>query len=245
MKKICTLFCFLLLSSISYAQYNDGVGWVSKFGLAGGFTPMWMFTNVEAVNEMIPGFGVDRLSTGGMLALGGGGYAYIMLVDNVRVGGMGFSGSMNSSGTVDGIRKEVDYSLGGGALSVEYTLPSIKTVAISFGVLLGGGTLELKLYKNSGSFNWGDIWSEISDSESSSENISRKMKNSFYLVSPTVNVDYPINRFIALRLGAGYQFTFGSDWEIENEQALTGVPSDLNGNTFFIQTGIFLGFFAF
>ncbi len=218
---------------------------MSKFGLAGGFTPMWMFTNVDAVNEMLPEFGVNQLSTSGLLTLGGAGYAYIMLVDNMRIGGMGYSGSMSSSGIVDGFRKEADYSIGGGALSIEYTLPSIKRVAISFGVLLGGGSLELNLYKNRGEFNWQEIWQEISDSESSSENFSRRMKNSFYLVSPTINLDFPLNRFIALRLGAGYQFTFGSDWEIENEQELTGVPSDLNGNAFFIQTGLFLGFFAF
>jgi hypothetical protein len=245
MKKTCTLLCILLLSTITNAQYKEGVGWVSKFGLAGGFTPMWVFTNVDQVNRMLPDFGVDQLSTSGMLTLGGAGYAYIMLVDNIRVGGMGYSGSMNSTGVVDGFRKEVDYSLGGGALSVEYTLPSIKKFAVSFGVLLGGGSLELKLYKNKGEFNWQDVWSEMSDSESTSENFSRLMKNSFYLVSPTVNVDYPLSRFIAVRLGAGYQFTFGDDWEIENEQGLSGVPSELNGNAFFIQTGIFLGFFAF
>jgi hypothetical protein len=245
MKKTCTLLCFLFLSTLSSAQYKEGVGWVSKFGLAGGFTPMWVFTNVDAINEMLPEFGADQLSTGGMLTLGGAGYAYIMLVDNIRIGGMGYSGSMNSSATVDGFRKEADYSIGGGALSIEYTLPSIRRIAVSFGVMLGGGSLELNLHKNRGGFNWQDIWQEISDSESSSENFSRRMKNSFYLVSPTVNIDFPFNRFIALRLGAGYQFTFGGDWEIENEQKLTAVPSDLNGDAFFIQSGIFIGFFAF
>ena len=70
---------------------------------------MLVFSNVDAVNEMLPEFGVDQLSTGGMWTLGGAGYAYIMLVDNIRVGGMGYSGSMNSSDVVDGFRKEADY----------------------------------------------------------------------------------------------------------------------------------------
>lgn len=206
---------------------------------------MWVFSDVDAINQMLPDFGVDQLSTGGMLTLGGAGYAYIMLIDNIRLGGMGYSGSMNSSGVVDGFRKEVDYSLGGGALSIEYTIPSIKRVGISVGLLLGGGSLELNLYKNKGEFNWQDAWSEISDAESSSENFSRSMKNSYYLISPTLNIDFPLDRFIAVRLGVGYQFTFGSEWKIENEQDFSGVPSDLNGDAFFIQTGIFLGFFAF
>jgi hypothetical protein len=48
-----------------------------------------------------------------------------------------------------------------------------------------------------------------------------------------------------LRLGVGYQLTFGDKWTADNDQPLQDVPSDLNGNAFFIQSGIFIGFFAF
>ena len=55
----------------------------------------------------------------------------------------------------------------------------------------------------------------------------------------------PINRFILVRLGVGYQIAFNDDWTADNDQRLDGVPSDLTGNSFFIQSGIFLGFFSF
>jgi hypothetical protein len=48
-----------------------------------------------------------------------------------------------------------------------------------------------------------------------------------------------------LRIGAGYQLSFGSDWTADNDQNLSNVPSDLNGNSFFIQSGLFIGFFSF
>jgi hypothetical protein len=46
-------------------------------------------------------------------------------------------------------------------------------------------------------------------------------------------------------LGAGYQFTFADKWTADNDRSLSGVPSDFNGKNFFIQSGIFIGFFSF
>ena len=60
-----------------------------------------------------------------------------------------------------------------------------------------------------------------------------------------INFDIPVYRFVSIRVGGGYQLSLGESWKIENDQELKDVPSDFNGNSFFIQTGIFLGFFAF
>jgi hypothetical protein len=65
------------------------------------------------------------------------------------------------------------------------------------------------------------------------------------MFTPTLNLDVPINRFILIRLGAGYQISFNDDWTADNDKELRGVPSDLNANTFFVQSGIFIGFFSF
>jgi hypothetical protein len=43
----------------------------------------------------------------------------------------------------------------------------------------------------------------------------------------------------------GYQITFADDWTADNDQPVANVPSDLNSNSFFIQSGIFIGFFSF
>ena len=65
------------------------------------------------------------------------------------------------------------------------------------------------------------------------------------MITPTVNLDYPVYRFVVIRLGVGYQLTFADDWTADNDQPVSGIPSDLNGNAFFIQSGIFVGFFSF
>jgi len=46
-------------------------------------------------------------------------------------------------------------------------------------------------------------------------------------------------------LGTGYQLAFNDKWTADNEKELKNVPSDLNANAFFIQSGLFIGFFSF
>ncbi|MCW9098471.1 MAG: hypothetical protein OQJ93_13885, partial [Ignavibacteriaceae bacterium] len=78
-----------------------------------------------------------------------------------------------------------------------------------------------------------------------SENFNKKLKNSFWMFTPTINLDYPLYRFVTIRLGVGYQLAFADDWTADNDQPVSGIPSDLNSNSFFIQSGIFVGFFSF
>jgi len=241
MKKI---FIFLIaMNFVSLAQLESQVGWIAKFGGAVGFSPVILFPNFDDVNVNLKSLNMDELS-GPVYAPGGGGYIYVMIIDNLRFGGIGFGGSQSSLNTVGDFENEVIYSLSGGAFTVEYTMPFIKNIALSAGLMLGGGGLDINIYQNDGSFDWNNVWDNVSENDEIN-NKSILMSNSFYLISPTLNVDIPINRFIALRGGLGYQFTFGDSWEVANGKDINNVPSSLNGNSFFIQTGIYVGLFAF
>ncbi|MFC2134529.1 hypothetical protein ACFLTH_07925 [Bacteroidota bacterium] len=224
------------------AQTMNEVGWISKFGMAGGFSPIWFSSNIDDLNLQLESFGLPPFSDNGIITYGGGGYAYIMFFDNVRIGGLGFSGSTSTEGTVNNFNREVSYSIGGGALTIEYTIPSIKNVALSVGAMIGAGALEIEIYQNQGETDWNDIWNGFSGS---SENINRKISNNYYIFAPTVNLDIPLTRFIAFRIGGGYQFTFSNNWELDNGQSIQGIPAGLKADSFFIQTGLFIGFFAF
>ncbi|MEE9431635.1 MAG: hypothetical protein V3V16_11375 [Melioribacteraceae bacterium] len=241
MKKIFSII--LLINIISYGQLESQIGWIAKFGGAVGFSPVILLPNFDDVNSNLETLGMDELS-GPIYAPGGGGYIYVMIIDNLRFGGIGFGGSQSSLTKNGNVENEVIYSLSGGAFTIEYTMPFVKNMALSAGVMLGGGELELNIFQNNGTFDWGNIWNNIKDNKEIS-NKSILMNNSFYLVSPTINVDIPINRFIALRGGLGYQFTFGDSWETGNEKKLNNVPSSFYGNSFFIQSGIYVGLFAF
>lgn len=237
------ILSFLLFTSVMFSQSESQIGWIAKFGAAGGFTPMIMFPNFDDINPEISKLNIDQLD-GPILAWGGGGYAYIMIIDNFRLGGVGFSGAKTRSNNFGDFNNEVNYSLGGGAVTAEYTMPFIKGMALSAGIMIGGGSLEIDIYRNIGDFNWNSVWDKIvSGDESQTKEFT--LDNSFWFFTPTLNLDLPITRFLALRGGLGYQFTFGNEWEIANSKKLNDVPSGINGNGLVIQTGILIGLFAF
>lgn len=241
MKYLITLIIAFSLNNQAHSQsatYFD-----APFGGGGGFVGGWYMPNVDPINLKLKEIGIPELSTSGMFTTGGAGYIYIGFVKNLRVGGMGFGGSVSKSSNVNGINREAIYSLGGGGLTVEYTLPFVKNIGVSVGAIIGTGNMTIELFRNDGNFSWENVWSVIDDGETT--NISRKIKNSYWTFTPTLNADFPIYRFISLRIGAGYQLTFGSDWKTENDQSINGIPSDLKADGFFIQAGIFAGFFSF
>lgn len=242
MKKYTLLFLLFITISV-FGQSENQVGWIAKFGAAGGFSPMILFPNFDDVNLKLEEIGLDKLS-GPIYAPGGGGYAYVMIIDNLRLGGLGFGGSQSANKTLNNLENKVIYSLSGGAGSVEYTMPFVKDIALSAGLLIGGGGVEIDIHQNSDTYDWNKIWNDVKNQENVVDK-NYNLSNSFFFLSPTLNVDIPITRFIAFRAGLGYQITFGSSWEIGNEKELINVPSGLNGNSFFIQTGLYVGLFAF
>lgn len=235
-KKILALI--LVFSCITLAQ--DKRYFDAPFGGGGAYTPGWIFVNVDELNNQLLNFGSGQLGKSGLFTSGGAGFIYIGFVPNLRLGGLGFGGSTSESAASQGINREAVYKISGGGLTIEYTLPFVKNMAISLGAIIGGGSIQIELYKNSGSFDWQNLWTEAS-----TNNISRRLSNDFFILSPTLNVDIPFYRFVSFRIGGGYQLTFGKSWTVENDRELTSVPSKLNGNAFFLQTGVFIGFFSY
>jgi hypothetical protein len=235
MYKKLILSTLILSSIVVYGQ--SGQFFDAPFGGGIGYVPAWYVPNIDPINSQLNTIGMSELSSSGFYSSGIAGFLYIGFVKNLRLGGMGYGGSLSTSDE----NREVVYSLGGGGLTVEYTLPFIKGIGVSVGAAIGSGNLELDIYRNSGDFTWEGTW----DPNVPSESYSRKLENSFWMITPTLNLDYPIYRFVSLRLGVGYQLTFADEWTADNDQPVSNIPSDLNSNSFFIQSGIFIGFFSF
>lgn len=230
----------LILFLFTYSSAQDKRYFDAPFGGGGGYTPGWIFVNMDELNKQLVSFGSGKLTTNGFYTSGGAGFIYIGFIPNLRIGGMGFGGSTSQSALINRVNREAVYQIGGGAFTIEYTLPFVKDIAVSLGASIGGGSIQIELYRNSGIFDWQTIWTDTL-----SQNISRTLSNSFFMLTPTLNVDIPLYRFISFRLGLGYQMALGKTWKIENENSLANVPTKLNGNAFLIQSGIFLGFFSY
>ncbi|MEI7811400.1 MAG: hypothetical protein WCJ01_03135 [Ignavibacteria bacterium] len=245
MNKTAAFLIFFLILSVPVIKAQEEMGFDSKFAAGGGFTPGWIVLNPDAVNEKLAGFGTDKFPASGMFATGGTGYISIPFIENVRIGGMGLGGSMSAGSVKDGLRKEAVYSVRMGGFTIEYTFPFIKSVAVSAGGILGGGSNTIELYQNNAQYNWNRSWQELSDTSGSAKNLYRKFKNYHFAITPTINVDIPFYRFAAFRIGGGYKFALGNNWVADNDQPLNNTPSNLNSNVFFLQAGIFIGFFNY
>ena len=227
------------------AQDGEDVGWVARFGIAGGVNPVYFFPNIDAVNNQANNMGLGELSKSGMFLWGGSGYAYIMFISNLRLGGIGLSGTISSKGTYLNMDRELDYSFGLGGVTIEYTLPFIQKVAVSVGTIVGVGTQSIEAYQNEGKYNWENSFPQTLFSSLATPGNYSKLKNTFFTFTPTLNLDFPLSRFMAFRVGGGYIMNFNDKWKVNNGQEISGVPGNLTNNNFFIQTGIYFGFIAY
>jgi len=231
---------FLILISISFVSFSQTQTYFDyPFGGGGGFMPGVQFVNLDDLNAKLVSQSLPKFSNGTVFITGGGGFIYLGFVPQLRVGGLGYGGTKSLSHSKNSINYQVDYSIGVGGFTVEYTLPFVKDIAISIGAIIGAGGISVEYYENSQNFLWPTVFT------SSQKNNYTKLNNDFFLVSPTLNVDIPIYRFLALRIGTGYQITVGGEWKANNNQTLFNAPDSFNGNSFFLLTGIYFGFFAF
>ena len=236
-----TAIIFILSFTTIYSQTEEYFD--APFGGGIGYNPGWMIPNVDIINTQIKSLGIPEFSNSGFYTSGISGFMYLGFLKQVRLGGIGFGGSTSRDVSISGTNKEAIYSISGGGISFEYTLPYVRDLGISIGAIFGKGSMELELFQNKGSINWGNIWTDLNSN--STTNLNRSIKNNYWFVIPTLNLDIPLSRFTSIRFGVGYQMTFGESWKADNDIELNGVPSGLNANSFFIQTGIFVGFFSF
>jgi hypothetical protein len=242
MMKKCLSFIYILMFSFmglpQTQQFFD-----SPFGGGGGFIPGWSFVNVNSLNKKLDQIYMPQVSKNGILTTGGGGFIYIGFVPGLRIGGMGYGGSSDSKSTVNDASGHYLYdaetvlSVGGGGLTIEYTLPFIKSVGVSPGLIIGGGNIMFELYKSGVNNTWDGLEFPLG--------VHNTLKNNYWVIAPTLNVEIPFYRFFCFRVGAGYNFTLGEKWTLNNDQSFSGVPADFNGRNFFVQTGLFIGFFSF
>ena len=242
MKKILFVASFFLLLTASiFAQESSFYD--APFGGGVGFTPFWIVPKVSNLNSQLNVINYPQIKTSGFYSSGFSGFIYLGIVKNLRVGGLAFGGSSSSKLSENLIQKETIFSLNGGGVTAEYTLPFIHVFALSIGVILGGGSMQVNVYKNSGGTEWNEVLSDASNPLSSFLN--RKLKESYWIFSPTLNADIPAYRMLSFRVGVGYQFTFWNKWSYDNSIDLYNVPSGIGGKSFFIQAGIFIGLFSF
>jgi hypothetical protein len=252
LKKLFILF-FISLSVVMAQTEDDNYQPVerkptfdSPFGAGGGYFGGVVMNDLSKLNSSLMGFGTQDLSQTSYLS-GGGGFAYVMFIKYLRVGGVGLSSGTTSKATVNGFDKEARYSNAFGGLTIEYSLPFIRNWALSIGGIIGVGGQDLELYKQKGSVDWTGDLGDFKNDNATISSFGRKYSNTYMLLAPTINADILLHPMVSLRIGAGYSFTlFGDTWKAGNGATVNNFPAnDVKGNAFFFQVGILAGVFFY
>jgi hypothetical protein len=218
-----------------------------KIGGAVGFTQSLLFVNVDPINQVLRAQNLAEFSKDGLLMLGGQGYAYVILVPNLRIGYQSMGGRLKSktlyqaSNTV----REVELAVGYSAGTVDYTIPILARIDVTAGIMLGGGEMDLKFARSYGhGQDWTSTWAEFGGDQAAEE-YSGKISGSFFVYQPSVNLEFAVFRWLGIRAGVSYLGMAGGDWKRDDKYDVYGVPDDVSGKGWMIHSGIFLGTFVF
>lgn len=221
----------------------------AKVGAFGGFTPGWLFLDVKPINEFLQPARGAALKDDGVFMAGGAGAAYIMFIPNLRVGGVGMSGSLKST-SLDGfgVRRDAILDVGFGGVTVEYVVPVVDRLDVAFGTMLGAGGIDLTLRQDVGGNRtwqqeWGNFGSGDYQNGSQTPNITRKLSGAYWVWVPSVSVEYAILGWMGARIGASYVGMSSPSWKLDDKYELLGVPGKVSGKGFMLNAGVFVGTF--
>ena len=248
---LTALLLFLLIVPATHAQDDEdfeirpnrrqrGGGIV---GGGGGVIPTWHFLTTKDLNRALAPMGFPALDEQGMFVFGGQGYAYIMLIPNLRVGGLGYGGSMEATlqpmtrGYLEPYRS-TKLSLSAGGVLLEYVIP-FGRFHIAFGGMVGGGSYTLTLMEASVlPKTWGGLFPSSPGSESDTRH---ELRSSFLTWQPSLTLEYEVHPFIVLGLTGGYVGGSG-DWELDETYPISGMP-DFAFESPFLRLGLTFGLF--
>lgn len=212
-------------------------------GGGGGVIPTWHFLNTKDLNQALASKGFPVLDEGGMFLFGGQGYAYIMIIPNLRVGGLGYGGSMEATlypetrGYVDPYRSST-LSLSAGGVLLEYVIP-FGRFHIALGGMVGGGSYTLTMTQASVlPKSWDGLFPSSPNAETDTRH---ELRSSFLTWQPSLTLEYEVHPFIVLGVTGGY-FGGSGEWELDETFPVSGMP-DFAFESPFLRLGLTFGLF--
>jgi len=218
-----------------------------KVGALAGFTMGYLFMDTKPINDFLKMSNAAPVSENGVFLYGGAGAAYIMLIKNLRVGGVGMSGHSMSSAVdpVSGMRRDAKLTAGYGAVTFEYVVTIVERLDLVGGMNLGWGGIDIELRKSSGgSTTWDQEQASFgSQTLTAPSNLTRTLSGNFFIWTPSVSLEYAILGWLGVRAGASYLGMSSPSWEVDKNYDLVGVPSNVTGKGWMVNGGIFIGTF--
>lgn len=252
-----TLFAILLLiTSTGFSQDDELDSFqfdsepiqeesIPYFGLGVGYVGTFMYMNFDELNKHLSAnnFFNDKKFDSPVFLSGALGFTAIGVIPNLRVGFYGMSGesSLQETVTLDSkdYKQNFDITLTYTALTVDYAIVPMKSLAILPGAGFGWGRMSMDNYRTLGDVEWNDFKNNPPDNNT----YFATTKSSFFYVQPSLNIEYALTPFTTVRLGVHYSYSFGYDWDYNHNVSLNNVPKEINANGLGVQFGLFLGLF--
>ncbi len=206
--------------------------------------------NYDELNNLISSINFgnndkDFKFSGMFYQVGAQGLFTIGLIPNVRIGILGIGGSFTPDKILNylDVERNIELHSNYTAFNVDYAFVPFDDFKLSilFGLNLGYGDLELKMYQATDNFSYSDL-----KSESDTSNYFYDLSSSFWHIEPMLYFEYAPTVVSLFRMSIGYAYGIYSDWNLNSsKQIVKDVPSNLNVNGINIQFGIFFGLFNY
>jgi len=254
---------FLLIwTSVSFAQpnitkdtshyndeelYNEDLASTPQYSWIGGGLILGMhLPSLTDFNTNIAQPFIQQNLKSQALYVGGQFFLPLPWVKNLRIGGIGMSGSSYICcvpyTTTDGqpTMRSLTYHIGYGALTLDYSFVNSDRFHILAGTEIGLGDVEVIMQQA-----YSRPFTVSGEFDQPSNNITHTNHASMVLIKPQVEFEYAPLKWMMLRLAAGYQITAMGTWQVDDAVPFTdaGALTKVNGNGAFFHFGVFVGFF--
>ncbi|MBL0174497.1 MAG: hypothetical protein IPP94_04375 [Ignavibacteria bacterium] len=245
MRVIHAIVFLMLVAALPLRAQSDS-DWVQEpepiqgggggiIGFGGGVSGSWAFMNYAEFNTAISAQGFPAFSSDGMFLFGGHGYAYIIIVPNLRIGGMGAGGTRQSvSGATaanGNMYSSTRLTTSFGGVTLEYVIP-MRRIHIAIGGLIGGGSHTLTLTRAS-----------LDDLRWPLAGVHRdELTQSYFAYQPWLSLEWEMHPLATLALTGGWSGASLGDWTLDGTHTISGMP-DFKLDRAFVRLGLTVGFF--
>lgn len=209
-------------------------------GGAGGWDVYYLPLDLAALNSTLSTTGITPFVEE-IYMVGGGGFGFVG--KKIRIGGLGTSGEVIATGTMNGLQKEVKLKVGFGGFTIDKVFHPFNKTEIACGLMIGGGSADLKFTQWSGPVFWSDIVSGYSATGDSSAFFDHQnsLSTNFFSLMPSVSLRYNVFRWFAVGAHVGYLYTRMDQrgWRMEGKK-IEGFP-DLDFSNVMYRLSFYFG----
>lgn len=240
MKKILlVVFLVFLFAAPSQSQVFN------KFSFAGGIITGWHFPKVADLNSTLRNNSIPEMSSNGFFTFGGGGFIDVPVVKHLRIGGIGLGYSQDRSAELTkDIITNVNYSYAMGGITIEYVHPVQDNFNITYGGMLGIGSLNITRSNYSKDYQTGGLGFPLTDANPVLVKETFKYSAKVYSLTPTVGAGFQLTSFLYLKMNAGYTFSMQNKWKLDDTYEVEGISTGIKADGLNFNIGLYAGLFV-